>query len=182
MTAKKDVLDNEQLTIEQTGLPSNEQVLMNEQDLISGLLAASDYKTDESTIKRIEIKRNGNLLFMFEIRPLSEKELMKIRKESTKTYKNPGGKNLPPIEGELRMDEFRSRKIYAATTDEYKAKLWDNPQVKASLNAKGHNIIMPYEIIDAVLMAGEKYAVSEKIDDISGYNDEEIGLEEYAKN
>ena len=81
------------------------------------------------------------------------------------------------------MDEFRSRKIYAATADEDKAKLWDNPKVKAGLKAKGKDIIESWEIVDVVLMAGEKFNVSEIIDDISGYNDDEkLELEEYAKN
>ena len=183
MAAKNDVLESEKTELEQTGLPEQEKVLMTEEDLIAGLLAAADYENDEEIRQPIEIRRNGKLFFQFEIRPLGEKELMKIRKQSTTYYKNPAGKHLPKVEGDIRMDEFRSRKIYAATTDEFKAKLWDNPKVKASLNAKGKDILETWEIIDAVLLAGEKYNVSEKIDDISGYNDEDqLELEEYAKN
>ena len=59
----------------------------------------------------------------------------------------------------------------------------DNPKVKSGLNAKGKDIIEAWEIIDAVLMGGEKYTISEIIDDISGYNnDEKLELEQYAKN
>lgn len=181
MAANQDVLENEKTEIEKTGLPPQEK--MNEKDLIAGLLAAADYATDEDNIQPVQIKRNGKLYFEFNIHPLSEKELIKIRKQSTVYYKNPAGKHLPKIEGDTRIDELRSRKIYAATTEEDRRKLWDNPQVKAGLKAKGIDIIEEWEIIDAVLMGGEKFALSEKIDDISGYNDnEELELEEYAKN
>lgn len=182
MTAKNDVLENEQ-EVELTGLPEQEKVLMSEEELINGLLAAADYETDEDTMKEIEIRRNGKLFFKFSVHPLGEKEMMRIRKRATQQYKNPAGKHLPPIDGDIRMDEFRSRKIYAATTDADREKLWDNPKVKAGLKAKGKSIIESWEVIDAVLMGGEKYQVSEVIDDISGYNDEEkLELEEYAKN
>ena len=183
MTAKNDVLEHEKTELEKTGIPEKEQVLMNEEDMIAGLLAAADYENDEDTMKTVRIERNGKLFFEFTVHPLGEKEMIRIRKQSTKQYKNPAGKHLPPIDGDIRMDEFRSRKIYAATTDKDKALLWDNPRVKASLKAKGKDIIENWEIIDAVLMGGEKYMVSEIIDDISGYNDDEkLELEEYAKN
>lgn len=180
MTAKNDVLNEE---TKATGLPPQEQILMNEQELIAGLLAASNYTEDEDSQKLVQVKRNKKIFFEFMIRPLGEKELMKIRKSSVDKYKNPHGKHLPQIEGDVRLYEFRSKKIYAATTDEYKAKLWDNPQVKASLVAQGKDIIESWEIIDAVLMAGEKDQISDLIDEISGYNnDENVTLEEYAKN
>ena len=180
MTAKNDVLENEEKV---TGLPPQEQVAMSQEDLINGLFAASDYENDDDLIKTIEIKRNGKVYFRFKIRPLSESELMRIRKHATVYKRNPAGKNLPKIE-DLKMDEFRSRKIYAATCDEDREKLWDNPQVKAGLNAKGKHILEAFEIIDAVLIAGEKYRISEEIDKISGYDEDEdeVSIEEYAKN
>ena len=181
MTAN-DVLETEGME-KPTGLPEQEKVIMSQEELINGLLAAADYETDTDMMKTIEIRRNGRLFFQFNVHPLGEQELMRIRKLSTPRYNNPAGKHLPKIEGDIRMDEFRSRKIYAATSDEDKAKLWDNPQVKAGLRAKGKSILEEWEIVDAVLLAGEKYAVSEKIDDISGYNNEDnLELEEYAKN
>lgn len=166
-----------------TGLPEQEKVIMSQEELLRGLLAAADFETDEDLIKPIEIRRNGRLYFQFNVHPLGEKELTRIRKQSTPRYANPAGAKLPKIEGDIRLDEYRSRKIYAATTDADKAKLWDNPQVKAGLRAKGKDIIEEWEIVDAVLLAGEKFKVSEVIDDISGYNDEDtVELEDYAKN
>lgn len=184
MTAKNDVLvENEKTEVEKTGLPEQEKVLMSEEEMIAGLLAAADFETDEDIMKNIRIERSGKLFFQFKVHPLGEKELMRIRKLSTVYYKNPAGKNLPKIEGDTQIDELRSRKIYAATIEEDRKKLWDNPKVKAGLKAKGFDIVENWEIVDAVLMGGEKYAVSEVIDDISGYNDDEqLELEEYAKN
>ena len=183
MAAKNDVLENEKTELEKTGLPSKEEVLMNEEDLIAGLLSAAEYETDEETMKMVRIKRNGVLKFEFKVHPLGEKEMQRIRKQSVKMSRNPAGKNLPPVE-EIKLDEFRSRKIYEATEDSYKAKLWDNPKVKATLKAQGKDIIENHEIIDAVLLAGEKVNISEIIDKISGYTDDEdeVGLVEYAKN
>ncbi len=187
MTTNNEIIDLEESTekteLMKTGLPSREKVLASEEDMIAGLLAAAEYENDENIIKTVRIERNGKFFFEFKIHPLSEKELTQIRKRSTDYYRNPAGKNLPKVEGDIRMAEFRSRKIYAATCDDDKEKLWDNPKVKAGLKAKGHDIIESFEVVDAVLMGGEKYQVSEAIDDISGYNDDEqLELEDYAKN
>lgn len=161
------------------GLPSQEVIDRTEEDLIKGLLSAADYREDEDIQKEIVIKRGGKEFFRFNIRPLGEDELQRIRKLSTPMYPNPEGKRLPKIEGEIRFGEFKSRKIYAATVQADKEKLWDNPKVKNGLKAKGHDIMEEWEIIDAVLMAGEKNIISDAIDEISGYD---MDLTEYAKN
>ena len=179
MTAKNDVLEKEN---KETGLPSQEEVMMTQEELINGLLAASDFDKDENLITPVEIRRAGQLFFNFHVTPLSEKELMRLRKLSCPKFKSKTVKNHFEY-GDPRLDEFRSRKIYAATTPEDRAKLWDNPQAKAGLIAKGKTIMESWEIIDAVLMAGEKSKVAELIDKISGFTDDEpLELEEYAKN
>lgn len=162
-----------------TGLPKQEVIDRTEEDIINSLLAAADYKDDESTQKKVEIKRGGKLLFSFSIRPLGEPELQRIRKQSTPMYPNPEGKRLPKIEGDIRYGEFKSRKIYAATVESDREKMWDNPALKRGLKAKGIDIMENWEIIDAVLMAGEKNALNDAIDDLSGYD---MDLTEYAKN
>lgn len=172
--------EEEELTeVERTGLPQKEELLRNEAEIIKGLLEAANYKEEEDNIQPIEIKRNGKLLFTFNIRPLGEDELLRIRKMSVNMVKNPGGKHLPKIEGELRLGEFRSRKIYAATVDADRKLLWDNPQIKQGLKLKGYDIIEGYEVIDKVLMAGEKDHIADLVDEISGYG---VELTEYAKN
>lgn len=179
MATTNDVHEEE---LKPTGLPEQEKIMMSEEELIAGLLEAADFETDEDNTQPVEIRRNGVLKFRFSVHPLSEKELMRIRKQSTPYYKNPAGAKLPKIEGDLRLGEFRSRKIYAATCEEDRRKLWDNPKVKAGLIAKGKTIIEEWEIIDAVLMAGEKDRINSVIDEINGYHDDSIELEEYAKN
>lgn len=183
MAARNNVPETEEMEVKPTGLPSNEVVEMTQEDLINGLLAAADFENDEELMKDIKVERNGKLFFHFKVRPLSEKELQTIRRRSVDKYNNPGGKGLPKIEGDLRLDEYRSRKIYAATVESDRAKLWDNPKVKATLKARGKDIIEEWEIVGAVLLAGEKFKISEIIDDISGYNDEDnVEMEDYAKN
>lgn len=179
MATKNDVLENER-----TGLPSQEKIEMSEADLIEGLLAATDYEANEDLMREIKIERNKKLYFKFIVRPLSEKEMQKIRKSATKMYNNPDGKRLPKIEGDLIVDKYRSMKIYEATVEKDRELLWDNPKVKASLKARGKDILEYWEIIDAVLLPGEKLRITDVIDEISGYgnNEEEIGQEEYAKN
>lgn len=162
-----------------TGLPKQEVIDRTEEDLITSLLAAADYKDDEGIQKLVEIKRGGKMLFSFHIRPLGEPELQRIRKLSTPMYPNPEGKRLPKIEGDIRYGEFKSRKIYEATVEADREKMWDNPALKKGLQAKGIDIMENWEIIDAVLMAGEKNVLNDAIDDISGYD---MDLTEYAKN
>lgn len=176
MTANMNENEEKKVT---TGLPSQEIIDRSEEDIINSLLAAADYKEDEESQKLVEIKRNGKLLFSFHIRPLGEPELQRIRKQSTPYYPNPEGKRLPKIEGDIRYGEFKSRKIYEATVEADREKMWDNPALKRGLKAKGIDIMENWEIIDAVLMAGEKNVLSDAIDDISGYD---MDLTEYAKN
>jgi hypothetical protein len=162
-----------------TGLPAQGVVDRTEEDLINTLLAAADYKDDESVQKKVEIRRNGKVLFSFHVRPLGEPELQRIRKLSTPMFPNPEGKRLPKIEGDIRYGEFKSRKIYEATVEADREKMWDNPSLKRGLAAKGIDIMENWEIIDAVLMAGEKNVLNDAIDDLSGYD---MDLTEYAKN
>lgn len=175
-----DLNDEVELTeLEKTGIPDQEEVIQNQEEMIRGLLAAADFAEDKDMQKLINIKRAGKLFFSFHIRPLSESELLKIRKQSTKMIPNPANRKLPKVEGELDLGAFRSRKIYAATTAEDKAKLWDNPAVKQGLNAKDKSVIETWEIVDKCLLAGEKDAISDEIDNLSGYNTD---LMEYSKN
>lgn len=169
----------EEVYVEATGLPPQEQLLRNEAEIINGLLEAANYKEDEDNLQPIEIKRNGKKFFDFKVRPLGEDELMAIRKLCVKRYNNPNGRQLPKIEGDVDLPVFRSRKIYAATVDADKRLLWDNPQIKQRFKEKGIDILEGYEMVDKVLMAGEKDKVSDIIDELSGYNTD---LTEYAKN
>lgn len=155
---------------------SSEDLLMNEDALLSGLLAAAEYADDKSAQKKIQIKRNGKKLFEFTIHPLSEEESNQCLKSSTKKLPNPMGKRYPKIDGDVDYVALRSRKIYAATIPEDQKKLWDNPKVKNKLN-----LLTALDVIDKVLLAGEKSRIVEQIDELSGFNSE-IDEEDVIKN
>lgn len=159
--------------MEETGM-TNEEILMNENDLIAGLLTAAGFKDDSSLWKKVQIKRNGKVLFEFRVRPLEEEETQEIRKSCTKYLPNPAGRHLPKIEVDTNFVRLRSKKIYEATVAEDRAILWDNPAIKNKLKC-----LDPLDVIDQVLMAGEKDAVVDVIDSISGYGQ---SVEDYAKN
>ena len=76
------------------------------------------------------------------------------------------GRNSKPAE--INRTLFRSLLIYTATINEDRAKLWDN---KAALEA--YNILNNPEIIDKVLLAGEKDRIIDIIEEISGYGNDE---------
>ena len=151
-----------------------ENVEDKQYDLVKSLLEAADYKEDESSRQKIEIKRDGKFLFEFTIRPLSEDEVLQIRKASAKYARNPAGKNLPKIETEVNWPQFKSRKIYEATIDEDREKIWDNPAIK-----KKFDLFEGWEAVDILLPGGWKNAVSDAIDQLSGYD---VDLTDYAKN
>lgn len=166
-------------------MPEPEQILMNEDEMIAGLLEAANYKSDESCRKTIQIKRptskkdsSGNpvkkVLFTFTVRPLGEDEISACQRQSTRKLPHPNGPKWPKIDGDINMTEYRARRIYTATCEEDRKKLWDNQKVKDSLD-----VIQGWEVIDKVLRYAEKDAVLEVIDSISG--DDMDGVE-YAKN
>lgn len=82
---------------------------------------------------------------------------------------------------ELDVPKYRASLIYNSTIEEDKAKLWDNPVVKKGLEAKGICIINALDVIDAVLLPGEKDRIMDIIDEFNGYNNEELKAET-AKN
>ncbi len=159
------------LTEEET----KEQIRLNEEDLIHGLIEASGYVNDES--QPIQIVRNGRLFFEFSVRPLSEEEYDKCKKKWTKYVRNKQfGMKLPE---ETNSIKYRAALIHTATVAEDREKLWDNKKVWEALKSKGLQILSGLDVIEYCLKAGEKDRVLEVIDNISGY---ESNMEELAKN
>ena len=132
---------------------SKEDLLMNEDALLAGLLEAANYSDDKESRKKIDIVRHGKKYFEFTIRPLSEEENNDCLKASTKRLNNPMGKKYPKIDGDVNYVALRSRKIYTATIPEDRKKLWDNQKVKNSLN-----VLTALDVIEKALLAGEKVA------------------------
>lgn len=161
----------------ETNLPTQQEVLQNEDQLLAGLLEAAEFKENTDFQRKIEIKRNGKLLFSFYIRPLTEEEVQGCRKRATKRRPDPRGKQFGMIEIETDYIKLRSYKILAATVDKGHGILWSNRTLKEKLN-----VIEDVDVIDKVLMGGEKDYINDVIDEISGYGMHEVSLEEMAKN
>ncbi len=174
-----DVREKEELAAAKAaqGLPSQAEILMNEDQLLAGLLEAANFKQEPSNYRKIQIRRGGKTLFEFRIRPIEEEELQACRRRATKMIPNPAGRHLPKVEGETDYVRLRSLKILTATVEEDRPKIWGNKALQSKLN-----VLTDVDVIDSVLMAGEKDWVCDAIDEISGYHGERVELEEYAKN
>lgn len=143
-----------------------------EDDILGGLLAAAGFDENEDEVVPIEIVRNGVTLLKFRIHPLSEADYSACSKRHTKYVRNKQvGIRIPE---ETDKIAYRSDLIYTATVAEDRAKLWDNKTAWKKLD-----VLSGVELIDRVLKAGEKDAVCDKIDEISGYS---ASTEEVAKN
>ena len=158
-------------------LPTKEEILQNEDEMIAGWLEAAAFKSDDSLQKKIEIRRNGKLLFSFFVRPLTEEEIQGCRRKATKRRPDPRGRQFGMIELETDYFKLRSYKIIAATVDKGQGILWKNKKLKDSLN-----VIDDVDVVETVLMAGEKDRISDIIDEISGYGADDFTLEDTAKN
>lgn len=157
---------------------TSEEMLGNETDILRGLLEAA---TDAAEIQQtIEIARRGKVYFRFRIHPLTEAEYNACRDKATKYKKNRrlGGIKMPEEQDNSR---YRSLLIYEATVDEDRAKIWNNKKVWDQLD-----VISGVQLIDKVLLPGEKEAVIEQIDKLSGYDleddDSVESIEEIVKN
>ena len=151
--------------------PTQEQILMSESELLRGLIEAGNEKDSEASYERIQIKRGGKLKFEFRIRPISEESLA-CHDHATKFA--PRKRGQPKREIETNMSKFRSWLIYTATVDEDRAKLWDNKQAQQAFN-----VLQGVDVIDCVLLSGEKDRIIDRINEISGDDDE---ADETAKN
>lgn len=160
---KQIVTDAEELT--------KEDLLEMEDALLQGLLAAAEAKsTDTATIT---VKRGDRVFFKFRIRALDDEEVKEIKNRNSTFKKNSIGVKILADFNDVR---FRSEVIYRATIEEDRKKLWDNPEAKRRLNC-----LDGIEVIDRVLTSGEKDTIYDKIQEFSGYRDEEE-IENLAKN
>lgn len=162
----------------ETAEEKREFLLENESSILEGLIAAASYREDEADFIPIQIARNGKTLFSFRIRPLSEEEYTKCRDRNTKYRKSRQfGARIPQ---DVNMARYRSELIHCATVEEDRKKVWDNKEAWHTLN-----VLSGVDLIDRVLKAGEKDAILDKLDEISGYNqdmDEDGDKDDLVKN
>lgn len=143
-----------------------------ESDILGGLLAAAGYKENEDEIIPIQIVRNGTIVLEFRIHPLSEDDYQRCREQHTKYVRNKQlGIKVPE---DTDTVAYRNALIYAATVQEDRERIWDNKEAWRKLDC-----LRGYELVGKVLKPGEKDAVIDKLDEISGYKGV---LEEVAKN
>lgn len=152
-----------------TAEETRQQIRENENSLLEGLLAAADYAANEEMT--FEIKRGGKFFFSFTVTPLSEETINNIRKKYTKVTKNrrAGIK----VADELNVPKFRCSIIYNSTIDKDKAAIWDNKDLWRGLEQKGYTIVNALDVIEALLLPGEKDRIMEAIDRLGGYADDD---------
>ena len=163
---------NDYINPEEEREQQKEEILLNENQLLDGLLQLGKIKMQDESARKIQIKRGGVLLLEFRIRPVSEDESQDCWKRATKYAPYKPGQPRKAIETNTSL--FRSHLIYTATVDEDRAKVWDNRQAQTAMQ-----IFQGVDMIDRVLLAGEKSRVIDIIDEISGFDDD---LNEQVKN
>lgn len=146
-----------------------EDMKVNEMDYLTGLLEAAD-DADEET-QKIEIVRDGKMYFAFSVHALSDEDMYEIRKKYTKYTKNK--RTGMKVADGMDNAKFRSSLIYNATVAEDQEKLWNNKDIQEALRKKGKKIINALDVIDAVLLPGEKEKILTTLDELCGYNTEE---------
>jgi hypothetical protein len=140
------------------------EILMNEAEILKAL---TDPTQHDDRTEVIEVTF-GKAVFRFRIRPLSEKEWDRCRERSTKYAKNRrlGGMRLPESTDTVG---YHSLLIYTATVDEDKRKLWDNQAFWTACN-----VVTGVDMVDRLIpYAGKKAQIIERIEALSGYDEEE---------
>lgn len=144
-------------------------LLQVEDNIIDGLLRAVE--SNQTETKKVTISRDGKNLFSFSVNPISEEKYDQIQDLATKFKDNKAGIKVPV---ETDYPKMRAMLIYEATIKEDRARLWDNKDYW-----KATNVLTGTQLIEKALRAGEKSAVVQIIDDISGYT---IEAEDMLKN
>jgi len=150
-----------------------EELLFSEDELLKALTGEEHLATTET----IDVKF-GSANFQFRIRPLTEREWSNCRERCTKYKRNRrlGGMKMPE---DTDTVGYHTLLIYTATVEEDRAKLWDNKRFWKATGA-----LTGTDMVDKLIpFAGKKQAIIERIEKLSGYDDEsEDEYEETVKN
>ena len=151
-----------------TGLDTAVDRKEAEYDLVTALLEAAAYKTDEDSITEVTIARNGKFLFKVRIHPLSDADVKQAQKMAGVYKPNPTNKKLGKVKVDQENDKLASWLIYLATVPEDQEKIWGNSKVMST-----YNLMQPWESVDTLLKKGEKDKLLEQVFDISDMNDDD---------
>ncbi|MFI3253521.1 MAG: hypothetical protein R3Y63_04165 [Eubacteriales bacterium] len=143
---------------------SQEEILENEGNLLSDLLELAKRKENEAFFRNIEIRgEGGQVKARFRLRPMSSEDVESCLKQATALVKNLKGK----AEKEVNQRLFQSILIYTATIPEDQKGLWGNIELKRALN-----VLDNFDMVDKLLLAGEKASVLSVIDEMGGFTEE----------
>lgn len=139
---------------------------------ISGVLEAMETITK---YEAYDVVRDEKKLFSFRVRGLDDEEVEKCRDQATKVVKDRRFGSLA-MPRDFNAAKFNSLMIYVATHPDDKKLLWDNKDLWQKAN-----IVAGWQLVDKVLLRGEKEEVIALIEQLSGYDDGE-NTEETLKN
>lgn len=163
----KEKVENAREAVVMDAVTSKEE----EFDYIAGFFRAAELITENTT--PIVIQRDGVKLFEFSVHALTGNDARAAKKKASTRIPNPNNKKLPPIVKEINEVIYQSYLIYLATTAEDRKKYWDNPVFRDKFG-----VMEGYELIEKVLLPGEKAQVLDEIDTLSGYGFSESDTEE----
>lgn len=143
---------------------TDNEMIQAETGIVEALIEAAAYKADMEQ-RKVVIRRNGKFLFSFRVTGIDEDVWRKCRRQNLLNRGKPNE--------ELNGGRFLSQVIYEATVDEDKA-IWNNHAVWDKLGA-----VTGVDVVDAILLPGEKTRIAEILEDLSGYN---VETDELIKN
>lgn len=147
-----------------------------ETSILDALKQMADH--GESERKTIDIKRKGERVLSFSVRALSEEEVDRCRELNTRSRVNRRlGVKVPE---KINAARYHSQMIYEATVPEDRKAIWDCREMWQYCN-----VASGVDLVDEVLLAGEKERVIDEIEKLSGFaidDDDENGLEDTIKN
>ena len=149
---------------------TREEMLFNERDILAALLNKDKEKDKDAVTARIDVRQPGQdkPLFSFRIRPLTEQEYNRCREKHTKYRKNGrfGGIRIPESTDTVL---YHSELIYTATIQADREKIWDNKDFWKAANA-----LTGMDMVEKLIpYAGIKQRIVEKIEELSGYNEDD---------
>ena len=165
------MMEEEELTDDE----KREEIRENEDSLLDRLLAAADYAANETMTLEIRRPDKNNpekmvKYFSFDVHPLSEDDLTKIRKKYTKYTRNRRGGQ--KVVEEIDLVKFKCSVIYNSTVEKDQERIWNNKKLWKGLEKQGHVIVNALDVIEAVLLPGEKEKIMDALDKLGGYDED----------
>lgn len=156
-------------------LEEKEEIRSTEDDTLPALLAFAT-ETTRGENEEVTVKRRSGTVLAFHIHPLLETDYLECRDLATPRTRRSSNNSLG-IPDEMNIPRYRCLLILAATTEEDKKRLWQQPALWSQLG-----VLNAQDAIERCLRAGEKQRIVQRIDEISGYGSQAESLEETAGN